>query len=1476
MNRILKVIVVGLILLSTVLPVAAQDDSQLLQDAAELCTLGKHEASDIALLRQCAKRFAISQVDTMATMLENRLLDISHRQGIAATSALLRYAEQHYGETSREAVVCRRQVMSLYSDFDWSKADSLCKANRRCAERLCRQRPKDKDCRLLSLVVRLEDIIVQKQRDEDNPNHWAEALQIEKELEPYFGKTMTYSSDLVYACYYLASFKTYEISYQVYVNDLIQKTFPKGCYMAGRMYSNDVFLNMEGFMQHAVDGAKALWGENDLRTIGIERDQAIMQMRFQLADFNTLHDRFSQWYSYLYDYLPQGDPAVDQMLLLMWECDARFQQKTHEIRSPYPILSRTKAFYGEFSMPYLDMHLRLANIYSQVDAEKASPLLQDAEAYTDALLEEGSDIYGAYLLAQVYPMQSIAQQDNQRFQKYLTKLTNYYEHHHRPSWESVLIGRNLATFYSQALMLNDKAATIMQTAVADIKTLAGYESVVYASCLNDVAKLFGQTPEPESLRRAVSLCREAIKLYETLSFSVAFNYHSLASMLFSLGQKEEALQTLRTGISKCRKQEDGMWRCLMQLQLGWELYNYNGQQIKGEPQQLFEEAIPFFNAHIEEAAGAYMEGFSLISNYYQVTQRLDKAEEVLKRGMALHETLYGEYDYIYTQMLTDLYSLYAFGLSDMDKAEQLLEGRVEALRQQHSFSMNYTLLQLLWQRYQLLSSKTNDWMLRFTALNEITEQMKSMVSLAGASMSDEDKSNLRNIALPVIYEYTAMFPIYARYMKEAQQQIDNHTLELTQEQLDAARRIGAGVKEVGQNVLSMLQEVESELKARSQSYLDNPEALDLYVALANYYIGIEQDTVKAMSYYQLLAQSNSPTNRFRALSELALLNFDSGRYDEAARLYEQQQASSQFELLNLQNKAGFYNLLGRAYQLGGRHHEAIGPAREFFRLRRQFAEQNFDLLTQTERESFIQNGGVGSNGVLSLLPRFPAELSSDAYDAMLASKGLLLRASERIKKAIFQSGNPLLKAQLDSLNQLNARYKTMNTQVDWEHGNFNFEPATIQLRQQIEALERSINRQASQFIEGMNTPDWHQLQHVLHEGEAAVEYVLSDTASCGALVLLPKGEPLYVHLTNSNELWKALDALKDLNAERKAEALYQVDRLQLYTKLWKPLETALKGVKTVYYSPTGYLNDLAFAAFKLSDGSYLTDHYELHQMLSTGDLVALRNHPDNTPVTTASLYGAVYYSPSQEALAQQIAAGAAQRGMAYEGRGAIQDEEETFGFLPFTKQEIQQVDQILHQHQISTTLMSGFMPTEQALHAISNGSPQVLHLSTHGFFVPGNRQALDNKFLARFPSTRFSSMQRSGLALVGANSTWEGATDKPEASDGILTANEVALLDLSNTRLAVLSACQTAVGEYSIEGVYGMHRGFKQAGVKSILATLWNVNDKSTARLMELFYQYWLSGIPMQQSLNKAMAQLREEYPSPFFWAPFVLMDAAN
>lgn len=492
---------------------------------------------------------------------------------------------------------------------------------------------------------------------------------------------------------------------------------------------------------------------------------------------------------------------------------------------------------------------------------------------------------------------------------------------------------------------------------------------------------------------------------------------------------------------------------------------------------------------------------------------------------------------------------------------------------------------------------------------------------------------------------------------------------------------------------------------------------------------------------------------------------------------------------------------------------------------------------------------------------------------MLATKGLILRASDHIKKAVLQSGDRELVNQMESLNRMMSQYKTMNPSYDSMSGDYGYDPQMIKMRQDIEALERSINRQVAGLVEGAEVPDWKKLRSALRPDEAAVEYVFSDSASCGALVLLPQGEPVYVPLAPGNQLWRDFDKLNRFDARHKAEVLYREDRLHLYDRLWRPIEDMLKGVRTVYYSPTGFLNDLAFAAFKYDDGSYLADHYELHQMLSTGDLVTLRDNEKKESIRTAALYGDIFYSPEHEKQSAIANSGSGNPARKKENRMAIQDDVEAFAYLTFTGSEVDRLCNTLQNHQVTTTCMKGFIPTEETFRNLSGKSPHILHLSTHGFFVTNDP---DNQFLKRFPATRFSSMQRSGLALVNANRTWEGATDCPEESDGIITASEVAQLDLGNTRLAVLSACQTAVGEYSIEGVYGMHRGFKQAGVKSILATLWNVDDESTARFMELFYEHWLSGMPMQESMRESVKKLREEYPSPYFWAPFVLMDAED
>ena len=1447
---------------------AAHDDSQLLLDIAAICTSGSHEANDMAKLRQGVQKFGIQQLEVLAKMLEERTLDVQNHVSLAATKALLEYAEQLYGKESREAVVCRRQVVAFQSVVDWQKGADLAVENTRCASVLSSKNSKDQQCKLLYLTVQLEQMIIEKQHVEDNPLQWERLYQIEKELEPFFKEQMVYSPELVDACQYMADLQGYQPTYVFYLSEQQFKIFPNGHYLEGRIDGNGLFSNMEAYIQYALNGAKTLWGDWDLRTLNVETDLLTIQMRNRLTEFETVHNRLREVQDYMRDYLPQGDLNIDRLEILLWECDIRYGENLSEIRSAYPIQLRVKANYGEESETYLNMVCQLATLMMMVDEDKGKALLEEAERLAGRLCQPGTDFYDVYLLYLITSKQTMSTDDPQVFRDYLMKCIDYYQQWHRASWESVYVGRSIANVLNSSVLLPEKAAELQQTALIDLEQLTGRESVIYASCQMELVSLLSMSQNKTDWQRAVEYCQEAMDVYELHHVSLGELYRTLHDLQLSLGLKEEAMQTLRTFIKNCVRPEDGMWRCLMQLILGWDLYNNQNSSHDVEIKQLFEDAIPFFEAHIEETSSTYMEGYVLINNYYQTLAQLDKAEEILKRGMAHHEALYGEYDFIYEQMLSALYYLYADGMNDMDKAEQLMENRVENIRRQPSFSLNYIVLQLLWNRYRLLSRKSNDWMLRFTALKEIQAQVKWMAELAGK----DEAIKLKGIAIPLLYEWTGLFPLFGHYMKQARELGNDPESGITEEQKEAVDRISTMLIDVARNqLLPEFMEMEQQMKEESSDYLDSDGILNLYIALANYYLGIEQDTLKAESYYRDLLQSGNVVNKYRAVSELAYLKGGQRQYDEAARLFEQQEqmaAHLPLAMQSLQDKSYFYSAQAYAYQMCGRYRDAIEPSRKNFSLRQELANQNFDLLTQAERENFIQDGGVGGDGIIFLLPKFPQELSKDGYDVLLASRSLLLRASERIKKAIIESGDQEVVAQLDSLNRLTARYKTMNTQTDWVHGNYEYDPETVKLRQEIERLERSINRQAAQFIESMDTPDWKKLQDVLKPGEAAVEYVLSDSVSCGALVLLPKGEPQYVPLAPSNGLWHALDNIKTLDAQQKAEALYQEDRLKLYDSLWKPLEKYLNGTKKVFYSPTGFLNELAFSAFMCIDGSYLSDHYELHQMLSTGDLIDLRKAKQKDAVRTAYLYGSVFYSPEQELETESIKDNKPKK-----NRGAFVD---AFDYLPFTKQEVSVVGNLMSDKQIEAHVLEGFSATEESVHSINEHSPDVLHLSTHGFFIKGDKYLIDNKFLSRFPAMRFSSMQRSGLAFVGANNAWEGATDKAEDADGILTANEVALLDLSKTRLAVLSACQTAVGEYTLEGVYGMHRGFKQAGVRSILATLWNVNDKSTARLMELFYDKWLSGTPMQQSLNEAVRELRKEHPSPFYWAPFVLMDPEN
>lgn len=205
------------------------------------------------------------------------------------------------------------------------------------------------------------------------------------------------------------------------------------------------------------------------------------------------------------------------------------------------------------------------------------------------------------------------------------------------------------------------------------------------------------------------------------------------------------------------------------------------------------------------------------------------------------------------------------------------------------------------------------------------------------------------------------------------------------------------------------------------------------------------------------------------------------------------------------------------------------------------------------------------------------------------------------------------------------------------------------------------------------------------------------------------------------------------------------------------------------------------------------------------------------------------------------------------------------------------VQELLSKHDFKCTTKSGYDASERLFKQIGvhAPSPQVLHLATHGFFFPDPKQAAQNLLDEPIFKLSENPMIRSGLILAGANHVWQGNEQIEGTEDGILTAYEISQMNLTNTELVVLSACETGLGDIQgNEGVFGLQRAFKMAGAKYLIMSLWQVPDFQTQDLMTTFYEKWLEeGLEIPAAFREAQMEMKEKYENPYFWAGFVLVE---
>lgn len=354
--------------------------------------------------------------------------------------------------------------------------------------------------------------------------------------------------------------------------------------------------------------------------------------------------------------------------------------------------------------------------------------------------------------------------------------------------------------------------------------------------------------------------------------------------------------------------------------------------------------------------------------------------------------------------------------------------------------------------------------------------------------------------------------------------------------------------------------------------------------------------------------------------------------------------------------------------------------------------------------------------------------------------------------------------------------------------------------------------------------------------------------------------------------------LKPLFAERQIDSLgivrsdmfydkdYAQDVLQL---LWEPLKTNIPVGTTIYYVPSQLLFQISLESLPLADGSLLGSHYHFVRLSSARELVKMKSKSNSNKANTAVLYGGLQYDLETTAMAEESKKYDLSNLLAL--RGEIARGDSVFHELQGTKEEILKIEDLLKKNKWQVTPYMGKNGTEESFLNMHGKSPKLLHLATHGFYYTPNR-AENVDYLKGYTD----AMSLSGLVLSGGNAAWLGKPLPKGVLGGILSANDIARLDLSNTDMVVLSACQTGQGKATSEGLYGLQRAFKKAGVGTIVMSLWSVSDKTTSEFMTTFYERLAdthNAWNKRKAFEEAKEIIRKKHPDPFHWAAFVMLD---
>ena len=520
-----------------------------------------------------------------------------------------------------------------------------------------------------------------------------------------------------------------------------------------------------------------------------------------------------------------------------------------------------------------------------------------------------------------------------------------------------------------------------------------------------------------------------------------------------------------------------------------------------------------------------------------------------------------------------------------------------------------------------------------------------------------------------------------------------------------------------------------------------------------------------------------------------------------------------------------------------------------------------------------------------------------ALTTILRRKGRALDAMTDQIALLRRRLDPQDRALLDQLSTTQAQLSALVLNGPGKSPPAEHRAAVARLEAEGERLQDAIGRRSAEFKAQAQPVTLTQVQQAIPADAALVEFFSyrpydprwkKRAEQFGRLryvayVLRRAGEPLFVELGEAATIEAEVARLRAALANPRSTDVKQAARA-LDERVLRPVRQLLGDTRHIFLSPDGALNLVPFAAFVDEQGRYLVESYTFTYLTSGRDLLRLQlsGESKQPPLVLADPLFDI----------QQTASNPPARGAAKaSGQRSAEMEQIKFSALPGTAGEAKALGAILN-----VAPLTQARATEATLKQSS--APRILHVATHGFFLPDQPQemlhntrglALGDEAARQAAARIENPLLRSGLALAGANTRQSGGGE-----DGILTALEVATLNLWGTKLVVLSACETGIGDIKTgEGVYGLRRALVLAGAESQVVSLWKVSDAATRDLMVEYYRRLQAGegrtaalrqvqLVMikskppgaaggaQRGLSGNVTRQAEDRSHPFYWASFI------